>query len=65
VQFVNLENDLLDVKVPLVARFRPQNSESSVGDEDGLVDAQDVRVAASNPRHLKKIEQFRDRSNLF
>ena len=48
----------LDVKVPLGAGFRPQDPEPLVGDEDGLVDAQDVRVAASNPGNLKQCLEY-------
>ena len=42
------------MKVPLGAGLRPQDPEPLVGDEDGLVDAQDVRVATSNPGNLKQ-----------
>ena len=48
----------LDVKVPLGAGLRPQDPEPLVGDEDGLVDAQDVRVATSNPGNLKQCLEF-------
>ena len=46
------------MKVPLGARLRPQDPEPLVGDEDGLVDAQDVRVAASNPGNLKQCLEY-------
>ena len=51
-------NGLLDVEVPLVPRLRSENSEPSVGNEDGLVHAQDVRVPTPDPGDLKFNKMF-------
>ena len=45
---------LLDVEVPLIPLVRPEDPDPVVGDEHGAVNAQDVRVASADPRHLEK-----------